>query len=86
VEGIDTIAFANGFGDGGFPSIAGYDAQGNRVAIALWTIVAPWRLAFPVGEPPGPGDRTREGARSLPRRASQDQPSRLPGRSLIRRE
>ena len=52
VEGIDTIAFANGFGDGGFPSIAGYDAHGERSAIVLWTIVAPWRLAFPQGRPP----------------------------------
>jgi hypothetical protein len=52
VEGIDTIAFANGFGDGGFPSIAGYDAAGRRSAIVLWTIVAPWRLAFPQGRPP----------------------------------
>jgi hypothetical protein len=52
VRGIDTIAFANGFGDGGFPSIAGYDARGVRSAIVLWTIVAPWRLAFPEGRPP----------------------------------
>ena len=52
MEGIDTIAFANGFGDGGFPSIAGYDAHGERSAIVLWTIVAPWRLAFPQGRPP----------------------------------
>ncbi len=52
VEGIDTIAFANGFGDGGFPSIAGYDARGKRSGIVLWTIVAPWRLAFPQGRPP----------------------------------
>ena len=52
VDGIDTIAFANAFGDGGFPSIAGYDADGNRSAIVLWTVVAPWRLALPEGEPP----------------------------------
>jgi hypothetical protein len=52
VEGIDTIAFSNGFGDGGFPSIAGYDARGKRSAIVLWTIAAPWRLAFPEGRPP----------------------------------
>jgi hypothetical protein len=52
IRGIDTIAFANGFGDGGFPSIAGYDASGHRSAIVLWSIVAPWRLAFPQGEPP----------------------------------
>lgn len=61
VEGIDTIAFANGFGDGGFPSIAGYDAQGRRSAIVLWTIVAPWRLAFREGEPP-PQVTARESA------------------------
>lgn len=51
-EGVDTIVFQNGFGDGGFPSIAGYDATGARAAIVLWTIVAPWRLAFPEGTPP----------------------------------
>jgi hypothetical protein len=61
VEGIDTVAFANGFGDGGFPSIAGYDAEGRRSAIVLWTIVAPWRLAFPQGEPP-PQVTARENA------------------------
>ena len=51
-EGVDTIAFANGFGDGGFPSIAGYDAAGRRARIVLWTIVAPWRLSFPDGAAP----------------------------------
>jgi hypothetical protein len=50
--GSDTVLFDNGFGDGGFPSIAGYDARGRRAAIVLWTIVAPWRLAFPAGRPP----------------------------------
>jgi hypothetical protein len=60
-QGIDIVAFANGFGDGGFPSIAGYDAEGRRSAIVLWTIVAPWRLAFPQGEPP-PQVTTRENA------------------------
>jgi hypothetical protein len=51
-EGVDTVIFFNGFGDGGFPSIAGYDAAGRRAQIVLWTIVAPWRLAFPDGTPP----------------------------------
>jgi hypothetical protein len=50
--GVDTVVFDNGFGDGGFPGIAGYDASGARAAIVLWTIIAPWRLAFPQGEPP----------------------------------
>jgi hypothetical protein len=50
--GIDTIGFSNGFGDGGFPSVAGYDASGARAAIVIWSVVAPWRLAFPEGKPP----------------------------------
>jgi hypothetical protein len=50
--GTDTVVFSNGFGDGGFPAVAGYDAAGRRAQIVLWTIVAPWRLAFPVGIPP----------------------------------
>jgi hypothetical protein len=51
-EGLDTIGFLNGWGDGVFPSIAGYDASGDRAEIVLWTKVAPWRLAFPEGKPP----------------------------------
>jgi hypothetical protein len=50
--GSDTIAFSNGYGDGVFPSLAGYDASGARAAIVLWTVVVPWRLAFPEGKPP----------------------------------
>jgi hypothetical protein len=50
--GVDTIGFLNGWGDGVFPSIAGYDASGDRVEIVLWTKVVPWRLAFPEGKPP----------------------------------
>ena len=50
--GIDTIGFSNGFGDGGFPSAAGYDASGARAAIAIWSLVVPWRLGFPEGKPP----------------------------------
>jgi hypothetical protein len=50
--GTDTIGFRNGLGDGGFPSAAGYDASGARAAIAIWSVVVPWRLAFPDGKPP----------------------------------
>jgi hypothetical protein len=50
--GTDTIGFSNGFGDGGFPSVAGYDASGRRAAIAIWSLVVPWRLGFPDGKPP----------------------------------
>jgi Protein of unknown function (DUF4241) len=51
-RGTDTVIFSNGFGDGGFPSVAGYDASGRRAQMVLWTIVAPWRVAFPEGRPP----------------------------------
>ena len=80
-RGTDTLVFANGFGDGGFPAIAGYDAAGRRAQVVLWTIVAPWRLAFPEGEPPSQvtkrendlaaclaGDRLIDGARCRPAR------------------
>jgi hypothetical protein len=50
-EGIDSVVFSNGFGDGYFPSVAGYGARG-RLEIVLWSIAAPWRLAFPRGTPP----------------------------------
>jgi hypothetical protein len=50
--GIDTIDFGNGFGDGGFPAIGGYDASGARAVIVVWHITAPWRVAFPRGRPP----------------------------------
>jgi hypothetical protein len=52
VPGTDTIVFSNGFGDGGFPLVAGYDASGRRVALVIWHVKAPWRLAFPHGTPP----------------------------------
>jgi hypothetical protein len=57
-EGVDTIGFANGWGDGIFPAIAGYDAAGRRLEIVLWTKVVPWRVAFPEGEPPAEVTKT----------------------------
>jgi hypothetical protein len=51
-DGLDTVVFSNGFGDGGFPSVAGYDAAGRRAQIVLWTAIVPWRLAFTEGAPP----------------------------------
>ena len=50
--GTDTIAFSNGWGDGSFPAIAGYDASGARAALVLWSAAVPWRLAFAQGTPP----------------------------------
>jgi hypothetical protein len=71
-EGVDTIGFLNGWGDGVFPSIAGYDASGDRVEIVLWTKVVPWRLAFPAGRPP-----------ALITKAEQDFAECLAGRRLV---
>ena len=51
-EGTDSLVFSNGFGDGHFPSVAGYDAAGRRLEIVLWSASAPRRLAFPQGAPP----------------------------------
>src|SRR5262245_49765564 len=52
VAGDDTVVFSNGFGDGGFPSLAGYDASGRRDAVVLWSNAAPWRIAFEGAAPP----------------------------------
>ena len=51
-DGTDSLVFSNGYGDGYFPAVAGYDAAGRRLEIVLWSIAAPWRLAFPEGTPP----------------------------------
>lgn len=50
--GTDTIVFANGFGDGGFPMSRGLDTSGRLVALAITDTRYPWRLAFPEGTPP----------------------------------
>jgi hypothetical protein len=51
-DGTDSLVFSNGYGDGYFPAVAGYDAAGRRLEIVLWSIATPWRLAFPEGTPP----------------------------------
>jgi hypothetical protein len=51
-DGLDSLVFDNGYGDGFFPAIAGYDAAGRRLAVVLWSFAVPWRLAFPDGRPP----------------------------------
>jgi hypothetical protein len=65
-EGLETLVFSNGYGDGYFPAIAGYDETGRRVHIVLWSVATPWRLAFPEGTPPRQvTQRERELARCL---------------------
>jgi len=50
--GTDTIVFANGFGDGGFPMSRGLDTSDRLVALVITDTRYPWRLAFPEGTPP----------------------------------
>jgi hypothetical protein len=50
--GVDTVIFRTRNGWGSFPSFAGFDAAGNRAQTVLWSMVVPWRLAFPTGTPP----------------------------------
>jgi hypothetical protein len=50
--GVDTVIFRSGAGWGSFPSFVGLDAAGRRAQIVLWSLHAPWRLAFPEGTPP----------------------------------
>jgi hypothetical protein len=48
----DIVAFANGYGDGGFPMSRGVDAGGRVVSLVIWDTTYPWRLAIPDGIPP----------------------------------
>ena len=48
----DVFAFANGFGDGGFPMSRGFDTDGRLVSLVLPTLTYPWRLMVPDGAPP----------------------------------
>lgn len=52
IPGDDYLTFANGFGDGAFPMAKGYDEAGDVVALVVWDIRYPWRLAVPDGTPP----------------------------------
>ncbi len=52
IPGTETLVFANGYGDGGFPLSRGRNADGEVVAVLIWRIGAPWRLAAPTGLPP----------------------------------
>jgi hypothetical protein len=52
LPGDDSLIFANGWGDGGFPLAEGRDAHGQVVAAVIWDARYPWRLAVPDGTPP----------------------------------
>ena len=52
IAGTETLIFVNGYGDGGFPLSRGRDADGEVVAVLIWRIGAPWRMAAPNGRAP----------------------------------
>ncbi|MCB0962895.1 MAG: hypothetical protein KDA98_06260 [Acidimicrobiales bacterium] len=73
--GDDVVLFDNGYGDGGFPMAEGVDAEGETVALVIWSLIHPWRLGIPDGEPPPDVTRAEDqlaeclaGARGLVRR------------------
>jgi hypothetical protein len=51
-KGRNFVVYDNGFGDGGFPGTAGYDASGRLVAITWLLGPKPWVLGGLPGTPP----------------------------------
>jgi hypothetical protein len=47
--GANVIGFSTGFGDGGYPVVAGYDAQGRVAAVVIDHLVVPWAWLSRVG-------------------------------------
>jgi hypothetical protein len=45
----NVIGFSTGFGDGGYPVVAGYDAQGRVAAVVIDHVVVPWAWLSRVG-------------------------------------
>lgn len=50
-EGTDAVIFSLG-GDGSYPLVRGYDADGVMVAAMVFDGIYPWRLMIPEGRPP----------------------------------
>jgi len=51
-KGRNFVVYRNGFGDGGFPGTAGYDARGRLVAVTWLLGPEPWVLGGLPGTPP----------------------------------
>ncbi len=49
---VDTVMFSTGYGDGGYPTVAGRDRTGAVVSLVSYGFVVPWRLSGLPGEPP----------------------------------
>lgn len=59
VPGVETVYFGNVYGDGGYPMLRGFDADGQLAQLVIWHKTVPWRLAFP-GMPVPPDVEARE--------------------------
>jgi hypothetical protein len=55
VTGANIIGFSTGFGDGRFPVVAGYDADGRVVSVVLDHLVVPWAWLGRIGAVAPPG-------------------------------
>lgn len=52
VDGLDTMYFSNGYGDGAYPIARGLDPSGAVVSLFIFDFRYPWRLTIPDGIPP----------------------------------
>lgn len=48
----DVVAFSTGYGDGGYPTFAGYDASDRIASLVNFGYVLPWRYSGLPGAPP----------------------------------
>jgi hypothetical protein len=48
----DAVLFETGYGDGGYPTVGGYDGSGHLVSLVSYGFVVPWRLSGLPGTPP----------------------------------
>ncbi|WP_370521018.1 DUF4241 domain-containing protein [Cellulomonas sp. H30R-01] len=51
-HGVDAVVFSAGYGDGGYPTFLGYDADGVVVSAVSYGGVLPWALSGLPGTPP----------------------------------
>jgi hypothetical protein len=49
---VDGVVFSTGYGDGGYPTYLGYDAQGRVVSLVSFGFVLPWRFSGLPGPTP----------------------------------
>ncbi|MDC7122664.1 DUF4241 domain-containing protein [Cellulomonas fimi] len=55
-NGVDAVVFSAGYGDGGYPTFLGYDADDEVVSAVSYGFVLPWALSGLPGTPPSDAD------------------------------